>query len=144
MIPKWEAVEDGHHAVTTENDMEVSILLQVGHGLPMHSDGMIGRAEITIRKPSQPTICERLCFRSHPYRGEVTGEFFSSDGITEDAGGFWDVDHVELADPSTLDDGDETNDDAMKKFIESYVSKIDFEDELMAAQEENFAMEIES
>ncbi|MGP8322466.1 MAG: hypothetical protein ACT6FG_00495 [Methanosarcinaceae archaeon] len=137
----WEYVEGGYSRIINSDEMQVNVLLLVGHGLPGHWDNIEGCAELSIRMGVNPTITERIYFSSHPdFRGEVTGEYYSSDGISSDVGEIWPVDQINLIDPATMNDGDETNDDAMKAFIEKYVLQINFDDELSAAQNENFCI----
>lgn len=137
----WEVVNDGHHTMVQSCGVLVDVLLRVGHGLPTHWN-VIGCAELSIAKQGSPTIVQRLNFSAHPdRRGEVTGEFYNTDGITEDCGDTWDVDTVKMHDPAVMDIGDERNDDIMKQFIEKYVSRLDYVDELHAAQADNFCVE---
>lgn len=135
----WTYIEEGYMSNFESESAAINVMLYVGHGLPATAHSNIqGIATFIIKDPQNPSrtaVNERLYF---PVTGEVTAQFYSSDGITEDAGENWTIDHCSLIDSSTMDDGDETNDEQMKSFIEKHLKTITYEEEATAAKNEGF------
>lgn len=128
-IQKWESTETGFATVFEKHDMKISALI----------DAINLKGELIIKKTDNPTICERLIFPTHPdYIGDISAEFFDHDGITEDVGPSWDIEHIDMIDPATMNDGDDRNDEIMKKYVETYINRLNYADELIAAQADGF------
>ena len=129
---RWEMIAEGYYTTIKTKTFAATILLRVGRGIPgCGFDGVQGVADISLNGKAG-TVPERLLIADN---GHVEGEF---NDLVGNVGESWDIGNIKLIDPTTLDDGDERNDDNMKAFLIKYLRRLDYVDELKAAKEEGF------